>query len=122
VRPTDQRGPAEAAAVADKLRRLIAEDAGQFGHAYTWQKRHFVLRAARVLLNGRVRVTMAHQDVTDIVNAREQQARMMEQVLQAQEEERARIALEVHDSTAQHLVALGLSMASLRNTNAPPRS
>jgi signal transduction histidine kinase len=80
-----------------------------------------VLRAARLVLNGRVRVSLAHQDVTDIVKAREQQARLLEQVLQAQEEERARIGLEVHDSTAQHLVALSLSMGALRDTNVPPQ-
>ena len=119
-RPTSAGLP-QGAAVADKLRQLIAEDGGQFGHAYTWQNKHFVLRAARIVLNGRVRVTMAHQDVTDIVRARHQQEQLMEQVLQAQEEERARIALEIHDSTAQHLVALGLSMAALRDTNVPPQ-
>jgi signal transduction histidine kinase len=37
-----------------------------------------------------------------------------EKLLSAQEEERERIAIELHDSTSQHLVALGLGVARLR--------
>jgi signal transduction histidine kinase len=37
-----------------------------------------------------------------------------DQLLRAQEQERQRIAIELHDSTSQHLAALSLSLASLR--------
>jgi two-component system, NarL family, sensor kinase len=39
-----------------------------------------------------------------------------ELVLWAQEQERERIAVELHDSTSQHLVAIGLGLAKLRRT------
>jgi len=41
-------------------------------------------------------------------------AEAAEQLLSAQEEERHRIALELHDSTSQHLAALGLGVTRLR--------
>ena len=110
----------EPAAVAKQLRRLTTQEADHFGHQYRSQDRHFVLRATRVLVNGRMRVAMVHQDVTDVVEAREQAVRSAEMVLQAQEEERVRIALEVHDATSQHLVALGFSLGRLRKADAPP--
>jgi signal transduction histidine kinase len=40
--------------------------------------------------------------------------RTSEQLLSAQEDERERIAVELHDSTGQHLAALGLGVARLR--------
>lgn len=105
--------------VAAKLRRLLSEDAEHFGHPYTWGDRHFVLRATRFVLNGKLRIVMAHQDVTDVVTSRELAAQLADDLLQAQEEERARIALELHDSTSQHLAAIGLSLARLQRSDGP---
>src|SRR5215470_5277629 len=53
-------------------------------------------------------------DITER-KALEQEAReLSERLMNLQEEERQRIALELHDSTAQHLVAAGLNLMSLR--------
>ncbi|HEY9219935.1 MAG TPA: PAS domain-containing protein [Phenylobacterium sp.] len=106
--------------VEPKLRQLVTAKADHFGHAYSWRDRHFVLRATRVVLNGRHRIVMAHQDVTDVVSARALAARLAEDLLHAQEEERSRIALELHDSTSQHLVAIGLSLAAIGRNGATP--
>ena len=105
--------------VAAKLRRLVSGEPDHFGHPYPWGDRHFVLRATRFVLNGQLRISMAHQDVTDLASARALAARLADDLLQAQEEERARIALSLHDSTGQHLTAIGLSLASLKRKGAP---
>jgi PAS domain S-box-containing protein len=60
--------------------------------------------------------------VADITERRqlEQQAReLSEQLVIVQEEERKRIAQELHDSTAQHLVAASLTLLSLRHKARP---
>ena len=108
------------AGVAGKLRRLLSGTSEHFEHRYAWKGRHFLLRASGVDAGGQLRAAIAHTEVTEAVAAQEMLARSSEQLLHVQEEERARIALELHDSTSQHLVAVGLSLASLRRSGAPP--
>ena len=52
----------------------------------------------------------------DIARARADLQDASERLLTAQEDERHRIAIELHDSTSQHLVALGMGVARLRRT------
>jgi two-component system NarL family sensor kinase len=51
-----------------------------------------------------------------VTGARKQVSELSSQLLALQEEERQRIARELHDSTAQHLVAANLGLASLERT------
>jgi signal transduction histidine kinase len=60
-----------------------------------------------------------HEDLTEASVARAALRRTTEQLLTAQEEERKRIAFELHDTTSQHLVALGLGVAQLRRLVRP---
>jgi signal transduction histidine kinase len=55
-----------------------------------------------------------HEDLTEFARAQAAQRHSAEQLMAAQEEERERIAIELHDSTSQHLVAIGLGVARLR--------
>jgi signal transduction histidine kinase len=55
-----------------------------------------------------------HEDLTEFARAQAAQRNQAEQLMAAQEEERERIAIELHDSTSQHLVAIGLGVARLR--------
>jgi PAS domain S-box-containing protein len=54
-------------------------------------------------------------DVTPQMNALEQSKKLAGRVVQAQEEERARIAREVHDMIGQQLTALRLELQAVRN-------
>jgi len=54
------------------------------------------------------------RDVTPRRKAEEEAELLSERLLTLQDEERQRIALELHDSTAQHLLAMGLNLASLK--------
>ena len=96
------------------LKRLLDGQITTFAHPYAAANHHFVLRATRIILEGVVFVMASHQDITEIVNTQRELAQTTERLLAIQEEERARIAHELHDSTSQHLVAIGLGLASLR--------
>ena len=54
-----------------------------------------------------------HSLTQSVRNANEEVDRLSEQLLALQEEERRRIARELHDSTAQHLVAANFSLINL---------
>ena len=55
-----------------------------------------------------------------VTGAKNQVSELSGQLLALQEEERQRIARELHDSTAQHLVAANLGLASLEGASAEP--
>ena len=55
-----------------------------------------------------------HEDITDLEHARAALRNRPDQLLIVQEQERQRIAIELHDSTGQHLVALVLGIRRLR--------
>jgi PAS domain S-box-containing protein len=54
------------------------------------------------------------RDVTARKMAEQAAEQLSERVLMLQDEERQRIAQELHDSTAQHLMAIGLNLTTLR--------
>jgi PAS domain S-box-containing protein len=53
-------------------------------------------------------------DITERKILEQRAAELSERLINVQEEERQRISQELHDSTTQHLVAAGLTMATLR--------
>jgi PAS domain S-box-containing protein len=74
----------------------------------------FQVRATRFRHERTVRVVVAHEDVTEVVNAQAALTKSADDLVSIQEEERRRIAVELHDSTGQHLVAIGLGLSRLR--------
>jgi len=57
---------------------------------------------------------ISHKDITELEDARATLRTTPDQLLRVQEQERERIAIELHDSTGQHLVALGLGIRRVR--------
>jgi signal transduction histidine kinase len=77
--------------------------------------RWFQLNAARFECWGKTYVVVVNEDVTAVKDARRASEEMAERLRTLQEEERQRIAKELHDSTAQHLVAVGLNVMRLKS-------
>ena len=65
--------------------------------------------------NGWTRIVVAHEDVTEVRHAQRTLDDLSQRLLKLQEEERARISVELHDSTSQHLVAIGLNLMRMRD-------
>jgi two-component system, NarL family, sensor kinase len=62
---------------------------------------------------GKRHVLVSAQDLTEINRLKRQQRRLGSQILRAQEDERRRLARELHDSTSQLLVVLKLNLMGL---------
>jgi PAS domain S-box-containing protein len=74
----------------------------------------FRVTANRYQSDGWTGVVVAHEDVSDLHLALRSVGDLSQRLNNIQEEERQRIACELHDSTSQHLTAVSLNMISLR--------
>ncbi|MFC3079975.1 PAS domain S-box protein [Phenylobacterium terrae] len=74
------------------------------------------LRMHRFVRGADVYLVAAREDLTEICEAQAALREATRRLLSAQEDERQRIAVELHDSTSQHLVALSLGVARLRRS------
>lgn len=77
--------------------------------------RWFQLNAARFQCSGKTYLAVVNEDVTAVKDAQRASEEMAERLRTLREEERQRIASELHDSTAQHLVAIGLNFMKLKS-------
>jgi len=80
-------------------------------------ERWYQVSAVRAAMDGASRIVVTHSDISAIHDAQETIKDLSQRLLSAQDEERQRIALELHDSTAQQLTAIGLHMMALRRTS-----
>ncbi len=109
------------AGVALSLGRLVSGATDALQHTYA-------IRTARGLRWRHVQITplsvgtagrfvAIHDDLTELAQTQEALQVTSEQLLTARDEERERIAVELHDSTCQHLAAMSLAMAALRRVS-----
>jgi signal transduction histidine kinase len=101
----------------EAMRQLLAREVLTLTHAYVvvtesgprWRQiRIAPLRA------GVAHFIAVHEDLTEVARTQAALRRTTEQLLSVQQEERERIAIELHDSTGQHLAALGMGVSRLR--------
>jgi signal transduction histidine kinase len=105
----------------EAMRQLLAREVHTLTHAYaTVTPSGPRWRQIRItpLKAGVAHFIAVHEDQTEVVRTREQR-RASRQLLSAQHEERARIAIELHDSTGLRLAALGLGVSRLRRLIGP---
>lgn len=96
------------------LKSLLAGRAQLFTLSYVAEKvrlRHRELRITPLRVAGQRCFAAVHSDLGDGLGSG---PRETQELLAVQERERQRIAIELHDSTSQHLVALGMGVARLR--------
>jgi PAS domain S-box-containing protein len=78
------------------------------------ERRWFQISAARFEWDGDTRLIVANEDLTDVKQAKQALSDLSGRLSALREEERQRIAQELHDSTAQHLVAATLNLMTLK--------
>jgi signal transduction histidine kinase len=78
------------------------------------------VRITPVSLGGETHFVVIHEDLTERARVLAALLETSDQLLHAQEQERQRIAIELHDSTSQHLAGLTLSLGSLRRRVTDP--
>ena len=105
--------------IAAQVRSLLAGRRSSLRHIFQLgfdsRARWYQLVAARFLHEGKAFAVVATEDVTEVKETNRALGELSERLLTLQEDERQRIAAELHDSTAQHLAAIGLNAMNLKS-------
>ena len=108
--------PAEIA--ANGIRMMDRNSEPSFRYVYhgsdRWEGYSFQLCVNRLDVGGRTFATITRYDVTELVQLRHLREDFTHSIIAGQDQERRRIAREVHDSTMQLLAGLGLSLGQLK--------
>jgi two-component system NarL family sensor kinase len=108
----------EAGTTARALREILAGTRRGFRMEYPCESprgpRWFQVRMTRPQYETS-RIVVAHEDITEVKLAEEALNRLSARLLQMQDDERRNIARELHDTTAQNLLAMTLNAARLRD-------
>jgi two-component system, NarL family, sensor kinase len=78
------------------------------------RKRVFEFSATQISTHGTPHVLVVHEDVTERKEANNRIRELSRRTTDIQQDERQRIAREIHDSTSQHLIAISLNLINLR--------
>jgi signal transduction histidine kinase len=79
-------------------------------------QRWFQLRVSQFTERGVRRLLVSHEDVTEVKMAQDARRDIDNRILQSREEERRRIARELHDSTVQKIFAVNLNLMGIKTT------
>jgi signal transduction histidine kinase len=100
------------------LKALASGESPGFTRAYrirtAGRLRWREVRITPMRIAGATQLLAIHTDLTEVARVQAAWRSSEERVIRAQQEERQRIAIELHDSTGQHLIALGLGITRLR--------
>ena len=116
----------DAAETAEALRGILAGRLADYRMEYPCTgpdgPRWFQLRITRTGSTGEPRIVMAHEDITEVKRGQEDLKILTARLMQLQDEERRSIARELHDTTAQNLLAVTLNVTRLRERlrSSPP--
>jgi signal transduction histidine kinase len=110
----------EVAAVADDLCRVLDGKDLELSREFHWYNESadmwFMMRAVRFdlpLFGDSSRILVTHEDVTELKRAQESLHELGGRLISAQEEERKRVALELHDNLNQKIALLSIELDKL---------
>ena len=110
--------PADVAAMCRGLRAVVVGSEPEFRMHYfrrlAGREGAFQLRATRFEGDG-LYVVVAHEDVTEVTRTEAELQQLAGRILRVQDEERRRIARDLHDTTVQSLVAALMSIDCMRS-------
>ena len=111
-------GCPDAGRIAELLSSLLVarRRAGRLTYAWRCEGRTlwFQLSAARFESDGETCLVVVNEDITAVKEAQQVLGDAAQRASAVKDKERKRIAGELHDSTAQHLVAAGLNLMGLK--------
>ena len=102
-------------AVSDILSGERGETSLSFAAGKGDSVRHYCLRIAPIKLGMWIGAAIHNEDVTELFVLQNDKRLLAKQLMQSEDQERRRIAREMHDSTLQDLVAIGLNLKRLRH-------
>jgi len=79
-------------------------------------QRWFQLRVSQFTERGARRLLVSHEDVTEVKMAQDARRDIDNRILQSRDEERRKIARELHDSTVQKIFAVNLNLMGIKTT------
>lgn len=91
----------------DRFRHIYSAEGVNAGHDYQ-------VCVARLECGGRRLATVTRYEVTELLTLRREHLERGDSRLRIQQDERRRIGREIHDSTAQHIVAIHLNLMRLK--------
>ena len=110
---------ADAAKTAKALRDIIAGQLSEYRLEYPCMgpdgPRWFQLRVTRPEGPEIQRIVVAHEDITEVKEAHAALTRLTARLMKVQDDERRAIARELHDTTAQNLLAVSMNTIRLRD-------
>jgi PAS domain S-box-containing protein len=121
LRVCEQSAPfsADAAKTAKALRDIIAGHLSEYRMEYPCMgpdgPRWFQLRVTRPEGPEIQRIVVAHEDITEVKEAQAALTRLTARLMKVQDDERRAIARELHDTTAQNLLAVSMNTIRLRD-------
>lgn len=111
-------GDLDALAIVEGLDAMADGGLSRFEHVdradCSWTGRVYTVRVGLLPAGGPCWAILARYDVTQLMALRRQKRKLSTLLLHAEAAERRRVARDLHDSTAQELVALQLSLAQLK--------
>jgi len=114
------RGHAPAGIAAKGIRDMKQNGESSFGFVYhgrdRWEGFAFQLCVKRIEVADRTMYTVTRYDVSELVHLRQMREEFSHSLIEHQDEERRRMARDVHDSTMQQLASLGLSLGQIKRS------
>jgi signal transduction histidine kinase len=114
------QGHAPAGIAAKGIREMTQNGEASFGFVYhgkdRWEGFAFQLCVKRIEVGGGTMYTVTRYDVSELVRLRQMREGFSHSLIEHQDEERRRMAREVHDSTMQQLASLALSLGQIRRS------